>query len=45
MLCSFPGQFGTLGRVTDSEFTYLDARVKVARVLANLERPTGGLLS
>jgi cobalt-zinc-cadmium efflux system outer membrane protein len=31
-------------RLTDSEFTYLDARVQVARALADLERLTGGLL-
>ena len=31
-------------RLTDSEFTYLDARVEVARALAELERLTGGLL-
>ena len=31
-------------RVTDSELTYLDARVSVARALADLERVTGGLL-
>ena len=31
-------------RLTDSEFTYLDARVEVARALADLERLTGGLL-
>ena len=31
-------------RLTDSEFTYLDARVQVARTLADLERLTGGLL-
>lgn len=31
-------------RLTDSEFTYLDARVQVARALADLERLSGGLL-
>jgi outer membrane protein TolC len=31
-------------RLTDSEFTYLDARVQVARALADLERLTGGVL-
>ncbi|MBV9396964.1 MAG: TolC family protein [Bryobacterales bacterium] len=31
-------------RLTDSEFTYLDARVEVARALGDLERLTGGLL-
>lgn len=31
-------------RLTDTEFTYLDARVQVARALADLERLTGGLL-
>jgi cobalt-zinc-cadmium efflux system outer membrane protein len=31
-------------RLTDSEFIYLDARVEVARALADLERLTGGLL-
>jgi cobalt-zinc-cadmium efflux system outer membrane protein len=31
-------------RLTDSEFTFLDARVQVARALADLERLTGGLL-
>jgi cobalt-zinc-cadmium efflux system outer membrane protein len=31
-------------RLTDSEFAYLDARVQVARALADLERVTGGLL-
>ena len=31
-------------RLTDSEFSYLDARVQVARALADLERLTGGLL-
>lgn len=31
-------------RLTESEFTYLDARVQVARALADLERVTGGLL-
>jgi len=31
-------------RLTDSEFTYLDARVQVARALADLEHLTGGLL-
>ena len=31
-------------RLTDSEFTYLDARVQVARALADLERLTGGLI-
>ena len=31
-------------RLTDSEFTYLDARVQAARGLAELERVTGGLL-
>jgi cobalt-zinc-cadmium efflux system outer membrane protein len=31
-------------RLTDVEFTYLDARVEVARALADLERLTGGLL-
>ena len=31
-------------RLTDTEMTYLDARVQVARALADLERVTGGLL-
>jgi cobalt-zinc-cadmium efflux system outer membrane protein len=31
-------------RLTDIELTYLDARVQVARSLADLERVTGGLL-
>ena len=31
-------------RLTESELTYLDARVQVARALADLERVTGGLL-
>ncbi|HWB84447.1 MAG TPA: TolC family protein [Bryobacteraceae bacterium] len=31
-------------RLTESELTYLDARVQVARALAELERVTGGLL-
>ena len=31
-------------RLNDSEFAYLDARVEVARALADLERVTGGLL-
>lgn len=31
-------------RLMDSEFAYLDARVEVARTLADLERLTGGLL-
>ena len=31
-------------RLNDSEFAYLDARVQVARALADLERLTGGLL-
>lgn len=31
-------------RLTDSEFTYLDARAQVARWLADLERIAGGLL-
>jgi outer membrane protein, heavy metal efflux system len=31
-------------RLTDSELAYLDARVEVARALADLERATGGLL-
>ena len=31
-------------RLTETELTYLDARVQVARALAELERVTGGLL-
>ena len=31
-------------RLTDTELSYLDARVAVARALADLERVTGGLL-
>ena len=31
-------------RLTDTELTYLDARVQAARALADLERVTGGLL-
>jgi cobalt-zinc-cadmium efflux system outer membrane protein len=31
-------------RLTDSELTYLDARVEVARALGELERVTGGVL-
>ena len=31
-------------RLTDTELTYLDARVQVARALADLERVSGGLL-
>jgi cobalt-zinc-cadmium efflux system outer membrane protein len=31
-------------RLTDTELSYLDARVGAARALADLERATGGLL-
>jgi outer membrane protein, heavy metal efflux system len=31
-------------RLTDTDLTYLDARVQAARALADLERVTGGLL-